>query len=50
MSEDEEFLLITNKKPVDDPEYILEADPDAVAAAQELFKEEQAQGVKVRSH
>ena len=37
LSEDEEFLMITNKKPDEDPEYILEADPEAVRNAQEAY-------------
>lgn len=27
LSEDEKYLIITNKKPVNNPEYIVEADP-----------------------
>lgn len=42
--------MITNKKPVDNPEYILEADPEAVRNAQVAFKEEQAANVKRRTH
>ena len=33
LSEDEQHLIITNKKPVDNQEYILESDPEAVRLA-----------------
>ena len=35
LSENEKNFIITNKKPVDNPEYILEADPETVRHAQE---------------
>ena len=31
-------LIITNKKPISDPEYILEADPNLVKAKKNLRK------------
>ena len=34
LSPDEEELIITNKKPIEQAEYILEADPETVREAQ----------------
>ena len=44
LSEDETKFIVTNKKPVNDPEYIYEADPQLIKKAQEKFKLEQIEG------
>ena len=38
VSSDGKELLIFNQKPDDNPEYILEADPDEVRRQKELYK------------
>tara|TARA_B110000285_G_C14864933_1_gene486395 strand:- start:89 stop:226 length:138 start_codon:yes stop_codon:yes gene_type:complete len=42
LSPDGEQLIITNKKPISDPEYILEADPDVVEQKKKQHKGKKA--------